>query len=293
MTTERRRILIPLDKTVVNGQSTHRKDIKDPKTIVTFTFSPQDCSRLCDSVLTSNAPPADEEHLRPFVCFTPIIGYGNDSGWDSDTTYDIPFLSRKSKEDRFVTWGITETIEREQLCRLTASSHLVLPGFVQVASIGVLEELIIEPSDVKVAYPKPGIQPPITVNDLEIVTKRKFSIDFSPLGVIFNEQRKSSPICAVVSAQINSNRGFRSKENMLPAIDSAISNLHSALLRVATQMGDSGFYPEYRVDTWGQMVAQFWLENFNEVERIRTKTTHTIYLDDFLQLEKAILGVKE
>lgn len=292
MTAESKTILVPLDERITRGFSTHRRDIKDRETTVTFTFSPQVCSDLCNHVLYQNVHPAIEEDPRPFVCFTPVIGYGNDGGWDSDTAFSIPFLSRKpsSESDQYVSWGVTEKIEQEQIQKLTAISNLGLPAFVQIASIGLLEELDIDPCDVKVTYPKPGIQTSITSDDLDVVIKKKFSVDFFPLGIIHNKKRAGSPICAVVPAVINSNRGFDSRENLLPLTLCGYPALNQALLEVAAQVGDLSIIPQPRVDTWGHMVAMFWLENFDTFEDTRAKLTYSIYLDEFLQLESAILG---
>lgn len=139
----------------------------------------------------------------------------------------------------------------------------------------------------------PGIQPPITANDLEIITKKKFSIEFFPLGVIFNKERESSPVCVVIPAIVNSNRGFNSREKIIDYTHAGIGNIRLALLEAATEMGDSPFFSDRRIDSWGQMVSKHWLSEFDRVERERLKNTHTIYIDEFRQLESAVLDITE
>lgn len=161
MTQERGKILVSIDDLGIERLPSviRRYDIMDRNTIVDFIYSPQSCSVLCDRVLASKTPVLGSENLRPFVCYTPVIGCGNDGGWDSDICYTTPLLSRKSQDDPFVTWGVTETIEQEQLRRLKAVSHLALPSFVQISAIGLIEELAIDPCDVRVAYPTRNTTP--------------------------------------------------------------------------------------------------------------------------------------
>lgn len=261
-------------------------DIKDPKTLATFVFSPQTCIELYEEAVQGAESRVHDR--RRVISFVPLFHLANEAGWDAVSLVEAGcMLPRISKQEPFSSWGVTEKLDLSKFIRL---AHEKLPAFLLAAMIGLIEELVIVPTDVLAWVPKRDIKPPVGLKDLNLVTLRDFGIEVFPLGVIFNQNRRDSPVALVTPATIVSNRlpkSRSSKDEIAYWIETDVKS--DGAIGLAMQQLSDRFALQFPLDTWGSLVAQCFEKHPVLTSEARQELGITIGREDFLRLEDRIL----
>lgn len=276
----------------IQGSQISLPDILQSETEAILTFSPEGCLALCELVLEGGQEAGTDS--RRVVIYTPVISFSND-GWDAGPCFHagLTLLFRRTGEP-FSTWGATEKLNREKASRLSQEG---LPPYASCAMIGLLEEYHICPEDFTGLVPKQDreLAFPISLDDLDLVIGHPFEIQLIPFGVIHNSERKNSPVAIVVAAIVYSQMEARPREKSEPRSYSLsdlgynVQTVLQGLLNLNEVVSEESFTNP--VDTWGTLVALYWLNHLSEVKEAGDKYGLSIDKDQFVALEALVLAM--
>jgi len=280
----------------IPGPQLRQPDILQPETEAILTFSPEGCLALSEQLLSGEQESGVDP--RMVVVYTPVIFFENDGGWDAGPCAVVynGFLTRRTGE-LFCTWGVTEKLNLAKAARLIG---LGLPSIAACALPGLIEEFDIKPADITGFVTKKGrtLSFPVDLEDLELVVGHPFEIRLIPFGVIHNKRRVNSPVSLVIATILHSQFNPRIRTKFEPNVveifnGSIYCDIRSSLEDVIEGASISRTILNLpgQVDTWGTMVAQFWLNHLEMVAEVRKMHGFSIGATEYNEIEALVLAM--